>query len=101
MRGGHLTENDWSYRLHQCLKLCNINTEFTAEYGSDHKKYWRHRLPENLGEKCFLFRGSPDLITEKTTKHGEGTVIIEQNQVKNLESLTLPDNGSSDPQWDN
>ena len=99
-RGGHLSENDWSFRLNECLKLSGLNPEYTAECGRHHKRYWRSKLPEGLDEKCFVFRGSPDLIIHDVKKDhmfGEDAVVItgQQNICMEVASFCT-DNGSSD-----
>ena len=96
-RGGHLCENDWSYRLNECLKLSGLNAEYTAEYGKHHKRYWKSKLPEGLDEKCFVFRGSPDLIIHDIKEDcAEDTVVVTGQQNMEVAGCSNTENGSSD-----
>lgn len=74
----YYNEDDWTYRLYQCLRFKKIHAEYTAEYrGRQVEKSWRGRLPEAVSYKSLLFRGSPDLIiTTKKERNTEGFVDV-------------------------
>ena len=79
LKASWYTEDDWTYRLYQCLRFKKIHAEYTAEYrGSQVQKSWRGRLPEAVGYKSLVFRGSPDLIiTTKKERNTEGEGLVD------------------------
>jgi len=69
---GNLCENDWTYRLHVCFGTKKIKSEFTAQLFPVGKS-WKSRLPDDIGENCLVFQGTPDLII--TVKKNEGIIM--------------------------
>jgi len=92
-----MNENDWTERLHHGLQSMKINSEFTATYQSNHKKYWGKRVPKDISERVFLFRGSPDLIVYNSgivhSICGDDSVPTEGEELREDDSQSSQESG--------
>ena len=90
---GSFSEDEWTERLHACLKLNNIKAELTAHYRNYNvSKSWEQRLPASVDKRCLLFQGSPDMIilTEDRMEGILNTDSVEQEEDVNEEADTSP-----------
>lgn len=76
---GSFSEDEWTERLHVCLKLNNIKAELTTPYRSYNvSKSWEQRLPTSVDKRCLLFQGSPDIVIILAEDRMEGVLIMLQ-----------------------
>ena len=73
-RAAELDENQWTQRLSNCLQLPGFQIIYSARFGREHHLLWRARLPNLFDERCFLFRGVPDIVF-RSVKFDEVTMV--------------------------